>query len=424
VPNYLLLRFYFVLYACLIPLAQLYAKFNHKFGKQMRGRRPNAEQLAKLRAARQKFNKRVIFFASSAGEFEQALPLVHRLESEGTFTHTFFFSNSGFDYAKARNFAFSCSKAPLDLPRYWRPLLNEISPMASFVIRYELWPGFLFCANEYGPLYLVNASQSHRGLDAIKRSLLKFFKIIFFTNNDSLVEEISHVQATVVKIVGDTKYDRVLERATTNSQQIAELREKIIQSYGDRKVVVLGSCWPKDVEIFLSGWQQLSSNEQNQVALIFAPHDVTQEHIKHIEQQILAVKSDYIRFSRWMNDPSLAHGGTAMVIDTVGKLAEVYGAATCAMVGGAMHHKVHNVLEPAAHKLAICFGPRFESQREASLFVENGIATVVSNGEDVALWLRSLIYGQNKSGEAAWQQVKDLAGATDKILGSLPELYR
>lgn len=50
-----------------------------------------------------------------------------------------------------------------------------------------------------------------------------------------------------------------------------------------------------------------------------------------------------------------------MVIDRVGFLSELYGACHLAFVGGALHHKVHNVLEPLCYGLPIAFGPRYHT---------------------------------------------------------------
>lgn len=398
------------------------ATFNLSIARQIHGRRILPRELEKIQRSARNAPKRAIFFCSSAGEFEQALPLISRLEKRQVFTHTFLFSKSGVEFAEARKIKHSYSLAPFDLPWIWNSILSAISPDFGVVIRYELWPGFLISASRICPLYLVNVSHISGNGGFIRNRLLNYFSGIFVVSNDEVIK-FNRINKSIKKaVVGDTKYDRVIERSLENSPHIRELREKISETYADRAVIILGSCWDADLDIFFSAWKQLSEKLRNHFAIVIAPHDISKDHLNDIETKLRSINQDFIRFSRWMNDPRLGHGGVFLLVDTMGKLAELYGAAHGAMVGGAFHHKIHNVLEPASHALDVCFGPRYHSQKEAKLLVEMGIATVIETQEDLKNWLLRPSTERVKSGQRAYKQVKDLAGATDKILATIPEI--
>ena len=70
-----------------------------------------------------------------------------------------------------------------------------------------------------------------------------------------------------------------------------------------------------------------------------------------------------------------------LVLDTVGELSDVYGAATLAFVGGSLVRKGgQNPLEPARWGVPTLFGPHMENFREvAALFLENQAAVSAAN---------------------------------------------
>src|SRR6185503_9779359 len=69
----------------------------------------------------------------------------------------------------------------------------------------------------------------------------------------------------------------------------------------------------------------------------------------------------------------------AVVLDTIGELAQLYQIATAAFVGGSLVPAGgHNILEPAAHGKAIMFGPYMHNFQEiADTFLANGAAIKV-----------------------------------------------
>ena len=54
-----------------------------------------------------------------------------------------------------------------------------------------------------------------------------------------------------------------------------------------------------------------------------------------------------------------------LIIDSIGLLAKLYSICDLAFVGGAMHYRVHNVLEPSCFGMPVAFGPLFDTSQEA-----------------------------------------------------------
>ena len=69
----------------------------------------------------------------------------------------------------------------------------------------------------------------------------------------------------------------------------------------------------------------------------------------------------------------------AVILDTIGELAQLYQIATAVFVGGSLVPLGgHNILEPAVHGKPIVFGPHMENFAEiAGAFLANGAAVQV-----------------------------------------------
>jgi 3-deoxy-D-manno-octulosonic-acid transferase len=106
----------------------------------------------------------------------------------------------------------------------------------------------------------------------------------------------------------------------------------------------------------------------------------------------------------------------------MGQLAELYSIGDLAYVGGAMHAKIHNVLEPAAHGLALSSGPFYKNSREAIRFQKDGILTVVENAAQMTSWWTESARQVSDIRKSIHSKVYELCGASDKLFSALEEL--
>ncbi|RYZ51884.1 MAG: hypothetical protein EOP07_20530, partial [Proteobacteria bacterium] len=90
-----------------------------------------------------------------------------------------------------------------------------------------------------------------------------------------------------------------------------------------------------------------------------------------------------------------------------------------AWVGGALHYRVHNVLEPACRGLYLCFGPMHETSQEAKGLVKQGLARVIHNGHEFYQWYKNLSWKTHPPHQAMWQAVVEQKGASDRIMNEI-----
>ncbi|MBF0443478.1 MAG: hypothetical protein HQK54_16345, partial [Oligoflexales bacterium] len=299
-------------------------------------------------------------------------------------------------------------------------------PNICLVVRHELWPAFLVTAATSSSLVLIDGTESptlrtRKTAKWIKSTLLKLFDMVyvadetdraFFTDSLMLPRE-------VVYVSGDTKYDRVRERAEGMKDESLKLKENLDSLFGDYPRIIAGSAWQKDVKAVVSAYKKISvEHGQFKGQLIIAPHDISAPMIDFVEDECWDLELNAYRYSE-IKEPidSIKTFPCVIIVDKMGILAELYGSCFMAHVGGAMHDKVHNVLEPAVRGLYLSFGPLYKNSKEAVLLTEHGLARVVKNEDDLIAFWRDCL---PKSGEA----YKDLINKVDELCGATDKIYR
>ena len=256
----------------------IYSLFNEKVRKMWRGER------AAFKVLKEKVDpnaKYVWFHAASLGEFEQGRPLMERLRQDHPEYKILltFFSPSGYEVRKNYQGADIICYLPLDTTVSALRFLRLIRPVMAFFIKYEFWYNYLhILKHRHVPVYSVSS---------IFRPDQVFFKWYgrqygrvlncfthFFVQNEQSKDLLAKIGITNVTIVGDTRFDRVL--------QIKEAAKQlpIVESFAhDAKVFIAGSSWQPDEEIFIKYF-----NAHPDWKLIIAPHVIGEDHLKQIEK--------------------------------------------------------------------------------------------------------------------------------------------
>lgn len=369
-----------------------------------------------------------VLFCSSAGEYEQAKPVLSRLAAQGYGCLIIFFSPSGLTYAQSRGESLPYLLAPADSWWTWQRLYRDLSPELTVVVRYELWPAFLHVAAARSRLCLidgsVNSERSVAGIGRwVKGRLLRYFEAIFVVDQQDQEYFASAFGLSSI-VTGDTKFDRVRERQQHNLEQVTSLKMQFEQLWGSQERIICGSVWRDDVSVCLRAYQSLASRKARfkDAQLVLVPHDVSSEMVAWIEDAVATETAmRCVRYSEVSGNPRRREN-EVLIVDKIGMLSELYGLGCLAFVGGAFHHRVHNVLEPACYGLPLAFGPLYETSKEAVLLVSQSLARVVSNTDELQeYWAESLLgdnSSQNSDGGVV-QAVTQLCGASDRILGHL-----
>ena len=433
------------LYLCGVAIASL---FSEKVRKMWRGER-EAIRILKERVDPQA--QYVWFHAASLGEFEQGRPLMERLRRDHPEYKILltFFSPSGYEVRKNYEGADIVCYLPLDTIRNARRFLRAVRPVMAFFIKYEFWYNYLhILKHRQVPVYSVSSifrpeQVFFRWYGRQYSRVLKCFTR-FFVQNEQSRELLAKLGITEVDVVGDTRFDRVLQIRDAAKQL------PLVESFtsGAPHVFVAGSSWPPDEEIFIRYFR-----DHPEWKLIIAPHVIGEDHLQQIEKllegrevirytQIAPLSSperaplsspegDTVASSskgKSNEAPSGAVGGApgavggALIIDCFGLLSSIYRYGQVAYVGGGFGVGIHNVPEAAVWGMPVFFGPNNERFQEAQELKHNGGGIEISSYDDFARQMdrfaadASLI---TTLGNAAGSYVTDRAGATGKIFQRL-----
>ena len=212
------------------------------------------------------------------------------------------------------------------------------------------------------------------------------------------------VGITDVAIVGDTRFDRVLQiKAASKTLPLLEAFKQ------GHKVFVAGSSWSPDEEIFIKFF-----NRHPDWRLVFAPHVIDEEHLRQIESRLLRPAVRYTQATI-----ESAAKAQVLIVDCFGLLSSIYHCGEVAYVGGGFGVGIHNVLEAAVWGVPVFFGPNNQRFREAQGLKANGGGFEITCYEDFANAMEAFFADKpllEKAGEAAGRYVQGLAGASQKIL--------
>jgi 3-deoxy-D-manno-octulosonic-acid transferase len=154
--------------------------------------------------------------------------------------------------------------------------------------------------------------------------------------------------------------------------------------------------------------------------IMIAPHNVDENYILECKT-ILEDKVNL--YSKGIG--AYVHESRFLVIDCIGLLANLYSKASLAFVGGGFGKGIHNILEPIAFGVPVCFGPHHKKFREAQIFMDNKFGFEIRRPEDlVNLAISSNVPNwRNEKKQAITKFLDDQKGSTEKIISYLEQNY-
>ena len=411
---------YFVLWG--IAIASL---FNEKVRKMWRGEREA------FRILKQKVDpnaKYIWFHAASLGEFEQGRPLMERIRKDYPQYKILltFYSPSGYEVRKNYEGADIICYMPVDTRLNAIRFLRLVRPVMAFFIKYEFWSNFLHILKHRNiPTYSVSSifredQVFFKWYGRNYAGVLKCFTR-FFVQNEESKRLLEGIGITAVDVVGDTRFDRVLQiKEAAKQLPICEaFRTGVASSqsadvpHHDFKVFVAGSSWPPDENIFIPFF-----NEHKDWRLLIAPHVIAEEHLKLILSLIKGKK--VVRYTQ--TTPEEAAEADVLIIDCFGLLSSMYNYGDVAYIGGGFGVGIHNTLEAAVWNMPVIFGPNNKKFQEAQGLLKSDGGFEINTYEDFSALMSSLMNDETflkQAGDKAGAFVAHLAGATDKVLASV-----
>lgn len=357
----------------------------------------------------------VWFHAASLGEFEQGRPLIEHIRKEWPEYKVLltFFSPSGYEVRKDYKGADICCYLPIDTISNARRFLRMVRPEMAFFIKYEFWYNYLHILKHRGvPTYSVSSifrpdQIFFKWYGRSYRKVLYCFSH-FFVQNEKSRELLRQLNIGCVSVVGDTRFDRVLQIKE------ASKRLPIVEAFveGTQGVFVAGSSWEPDEDVFIPYF-----NQHKEWKLIIAPHVVSEDHLRSIEEKL---NRKTIRYSTASAESASA--AECLIVDCFGLLSSIYHYGTVAYVGGGFGAGIHNVLEAAVWGIPVIFGPENKHFQEAQELIAAQGGLEITDPRTFDAVMGRLTHDNDfraRSGGQAQEYVKGKAGAMRRIMESI-----
>ncbi len=358
-------------------------------------------------------DKRIWVHCPSLGEFEQGRPLIERIKKYYPEYQIFltFFSPSGYEVRKNYPLADDIYYLPIDKPKYVKQFFDIVQPQCIFFVKYDYWLNYIQEAYRRKiPFYSISCifRPQQFYFKIYGKPILQKLKLItcFYCQDENSAKLLQQNGIQQVKIVGDTRFDRVQDVVNAVKQN------DIVQRFvGDKFTIVAGSSWLPD-EILIA--QLLEQYED--IQLVIAPHEVDERRVKELQR--LFVHKQTIRYCQVSADQDLT-SFNVLIIDTIGILNALYTYGQIVYIGGGFGRGIHNTLEAATYGKPIVFGPKYKKFKEAVDLVNQQSAFAVHNYAELKSIFEHLLQDENfrrQASQTARAYVATHVGAIEKIL--------
>jgi 3-deoxy-D-manno-octulosonic-acid transferase len=370
--------------------------------------------------------KRVIWVhAVSVGETIASFPLLKGLRARYP-QHRLVLTNvteTGRSVALKSNLADLCLYLPFDYSFAVKAALKKVRPELIVLMETELWPNFIAAAAGMGiPVQLANGRISDRSFGRYLR-LSWFFRPILQelsalcmqTGEDATRITAIGAAPGTVHVTGNLKYDVPLIQATP--ERLVQIKGKYCIP-GGAFVFTAASTHEGEDEPALDAYQGLLAAGGSHF-LILAPRHP--ERAPAVAELLARRGIPFTLRSQLPADGTSLRPGAALLLDTVGELAGLYGASDLVFVGGSLVATGgHNPLEPAACGVPVLFGPHMENFREiAALFLAAGAGAQVPDAAALKAAVAALAASDAERlemGRCGTRLMQQCSGATERHL--------
>ncbi len=380
---------------------------------------------ALLHSPFKKDNKKVIWLHSaSVGELDQAKAFasVLREKNKDIIILQSVFSASVTDKQILDEPNYHPFFLPFDFPFSYDKIIKKFEPNLLIIFAWDSWPNLIRKMKLSGAkTYLVCASLSESSgrANGIGRFLTKaVFSYLdgIFPAHESLEPLFNSLvsENTTVQALGDTRFDAVINRIETKkpSSSFQAFESKFNKDILSTKPILFGSTYPICESHLL---QYLEKYPGTKDSFWIFPHKWDSERMSILTEKLKAFGS-VSNFSE-MIKPNTPYP-KFLLFDEMGILAFAYQYALFAYVGGAIHNRIHNTIEPAAFGLPLITGTKMTTAPEAIVLRKIGGLFVFSNQKEFDEIMNQLSANETetrKIGEKNRKFVLENRGASERI---------
>ena len=311
---------------------------------------------------------------------------------------------------------------PFDWTLTARRTLNLVKPRLFVMMDSEIWPNLLReCRRRGIRTVLVNGRISPRSFS--RYGLIRpFFRRVladidrFCVQGEEAARRLTELGAdpSRITVTGSLKFDSL--DAPTMTGRGPERVLRFFRMSSQRPVLIAGSTLRGEEEAIIRAFNRVRSGGSNALLILAARHPERFAEVERLCRQegLLTVRRSELPIDA---EPR----ADAVILDTIGELAQLYQIGTVVFVGGSLVDAGgHNVLEPALFGKPIVFGPYMHNFAEiAEEFLANGAAVQVQSERELDEAIISLLgdpVRRARLGAAAKALVEANRGAKDKTL--------
>ncbi|MEC9474386.1 MAG: hypothetical protein VX746_00505, partial [Candidatus Neomarinimicrobiota bacterium] len=232
------------------------------------------------------------------------------------------------------------------------------------------------------------------------------------SDNEQLNRIISNNRKPIIRTLGNPRYDQVKNK----SDQFTKKRTLSVLQRPKR--LVMGSMHSDDEKKLNQSIVSIL-NDIDDLSLIWAPHTPSEKHITQIENYFINNNFSTERLSEKNIEKINAR---IILVDSIGKLAQLYWHAQVAYIGGGFSSGVHNVMEPAIARLPVFFGPNYSNFHEAEELIIKGGGFSIESGTELFIQIKTLLNDKSKfmnSSYSSTNVIHDNLGSSTRIVRSL-----
>ncbi|MEW6158973.1 MAG: 3-deoxy-D-manno-octulosonic acid transferase [Verrucomicrobiota bacterium] len=319
---------------------------------------------------------------------------------------------------------------PIDRRRFVARALGTIHPEAIVLVEAEIWPNFLWRAQELRiPTFLVNARMSEKSFRGYRRFGFLFRRLFAsFTGvgvqNESDAARLRELgcRPEAIRVVGNLKFDA----ARLDERPLFKVEDLLAQLGvpGDALILIGGSTHAGEEAILAEQFLRLRK-QFPKLFLILVPRHF--ERGKEVGQELNERGVKFIYRTEISVNTRFEPGQVeCLLVNTTGELKFFYQHATVIFVGKSLTAQGgQNPIEPGALGKAIVFGPNMQNfSAIAQAFVAQNGAVQVQNAAALEQALTELLADEARReelGRNALKVVRENQGSIERTVDMIVE---
>jgi 3-deoxy-D-manno-octulosonic-acid transferase len=319
---------------------------------------------------------------------------------------------------------------PVDSRKSVARALAVIHPKAVVLVEAEIWPNFIWRANQLGiPLFLVNARMSERSFPRYKKFGF-LFRPLFASfagvgaQNEADAARLREIgcRPDAIRVVGNLKFDAAKLDERRPLDVGAMLRQLGVPP--DAEILVAGSTHDGEEKILADVTRRLRARIPK-LFLVLVPRHF--ERCKEVGRQLRERGVKFFYRNGISAGTQLRAGEVeCLLVNTTGELKFFYECATVVFVGKSLTAiGGQNPIEPGALGKPMVFGPNMQNFGDVTRnFLGQGGALQVRDSEGLEKVLGELLADEKQRaelGQNALKVVRENLGAVERTVEMILE---